>query len=88
MRFSNPFQESAACLRLPDAVRIDIDPDATRAVSLRRGDHDAPVATSKIVDNVSIFAPGGPCQTPDADLAGGHSSLRGSFLAARGRLFP
>jgi hypothetical protein len=46
--------------------------DATRAVSLRRGDHDPPVATSKIVNNVSIFHVGKLQHGPYCFLGGGN----------------
>ena len=59
-------------LRLPDTVWIDVDPDATRAVSLGRSDHDAPVATPKIVDDVTLLH----VKQVLADTPGGASQRR------------
>src|SRR5262245_20366930 len=43
-----------ACVldRVADAVRVDVDADATRAELPRRSDHDAAVAAAEVVDDV------------------------------------
>jgi len=41
-------------VRLIDALRIDVDPDAASAVLLCGGYHDAAIAATKIVNNIAL----------------------------------
>jgi len=60
----------------PEAVRIrDVEkpsPKGSSGSKSRRGDHDAPVATSKIVDHVRFFHVGKLQHRPHRFLGGGN----------------
>src|SRR5581483_11746269 len=78
--------------RLADALRIDIDSHAARAIELGRGDHDPAVAASQIVNDVFIRDLGQFQHGFHAGLGGGQVGnlrrlprWRSSRLGGRGR---